>query len=493
MEVDRVRDAIVFVPGILGSALVDDHSGKQLWGLKDPRWYVDAWFSGKSLDRLVVSDDERAAMLTLDATDSEVSDAISAHRIRAGGVLEFPAAAPVLAGIEPYREIVNRLKRMVIHPDAVLPFAYDWRLSVEHNARLLASAIRRHLESWRAHEAHDGHRSRASAQAVLVAHSMGGLLSRAVCAQTDIRDSVRQVITIGTPFAGSVKALLTLAGEEGVPLPLPRSRLRRLALTLPSMYDLLPRYRAVETAVGARVLTLDDVAGFGGDVTLATAAQRFWARTSSLPLPRHHAIVGADQPTPQSVRIIGDSVQANAYTHRWRVEDDGLERDASGQVQVFDRGGDGTVFRDAATLSEAAVSYVAQQHGYLARSQEVILMVRQLVTDLESLGARLGRGTAGLLVPDLVRVGEEFIVRVSGISDPAAVRFTVEDVSDGDRVVAVPRPHGSASGEQTVWCRTSVQAPGLFRITAKSYGNEALGQTVIAFPTGGIGEPDERG
>ena len=52
------------------------------------------------------------------------------------------------------------------------------------NARLLASAIREHLDTWRAHPAHEMARHagpvRRPAQLVIVAHSMGGLLAQAL-------------------------------------------------------------------------------------------------------------------------------------------------------------------------------------------------------------------------------------------------------------------------------------------------------------------------
>jgi len=46
------RDAIVVVPGIMGSELADCN-GTVLWGLADPRWYVSAWTSGKALASIV--------------------------------------------------------------------------------------------------------------------------------------------------------------------------------------------------------------------------------------------------------------------------------------------------------------------------------------------------------------------------------------------------------------------------------------------------------
>ena len=83
---------------------------------------------------------------------------------------------------------------------------------------------------------------------------------------------MRSIVTLGTPFFGSVKALVVLNSGRGGPVPLPRGRFMRLAVTLPGEHHLLPRYRCVDTGVGARQLNPQDVASLGGDVELAVAS-----------------------------------------------------------------------------------------------------------------------------------------------------------------------------------------------------------------------------
>lgn len=65
-------------------------------------------------------------------------------------MLRFPAFAPVLRGFEPYTKLLRGVRASVAHPDAVLEFAYDWRLSVAHTAAELAKAVDPHLQAWRA-------------------------------------------------------------------------------------------------------------------------------------------------------------------------------------------------------------------------------------------------------------------------------------------------------------------------------------------------------
>ncbi|MGH3625402.1 MAG: hypothetical protein ACRDQ5_27080, partial [Sciscionella sp.] len=199
---DVSQDAVVVIPGIMGSTLVDTVTGDTLWGLDRLGWYRQAWTSGESLRALGNREP---------------------GRIVARGLLRFPAWAP-LGNFEPYTTLIRGLHTMVAHPDAVLEFGYDWRLPVLDNARLLARAAHAHLTAWRAHPTHD-HARRISpderpAQLVLVAHSMGGLLARALPLVEGTNDShgdvpaltpdIRATITLGTPFEGAAKVAVIL-------------------------------------------------------------------------------------------------------------------------------------------------------------------------------------------------------------------------------------------------------------------------------------------
>ncbi|MEU6366725.1 hypothetical protein ABZ876_13590 [Streptomyces sp. NPDC046931] len=141
----QTGDAVILVPGIMGSELVDTTTGRTLWGLSDPRWYVSAWPSGTSLSALRLTPEERSGRY---------------GRVRATRLIRFPAFAPVLAGRSPYEQLRKGLRAVVWHPAAVAEFAYDWRLPVAHNAAPLAEFARRHLDDWRAHPAYAEGRSR---------------------------------------------------------------------------------------------------------------------------------------------------------------------------------------------------------------------------------------------------------------------------------------------------------------------------------------------
>lgn len=173
---DVTNDLVVVVPGIMGSALHDRDAGRDVWGLKDLRWYGRAWSSKSGLDALALSDAER------DRLADGCYDPQTA-RVTATGLLEFPAALPFLDGMEPYTNLLKRLRTVVADPAAIVTFPYDWRLPVTVNSRLLAARIGERLRAWRQHPKqlaasalHQGRPPRV----VIVAHSMVDL-SRGDC------------------------------------------------------------------------------------------------------------------------------------------------------------------------------------------------------------------------------------------------------------------------------------------------------------------------
>nr|BFE72075.1 hypothetical protein GCM10020092_053760 [Actinoplanes digitatis] len=96
-------------------------------GLKDLRWYGRAWSSKSGLDALALSDAER------DRLADGCYDPQTA-RVTATGLLEFPAALPFLDGMEPYTNLLKRLRTVVADPAAIVTFPYDWRLPVTVNS-----------------------------------------------------------------------------------------------------------------------------------------------------------------------------------------------------------------------------------------------------------------------------------------------------------------------------------------------------------------------
>ncbi|MGW3960080.1 esterase/lipase family protein [Amycolatopsis sp. NPDC005003] len=442
-------DAVVVIPGIMGSELVDAATGDVLWGLRRLGWYVRAWSSGHGLYPLRATQDE---------LDGRVG------RVKATGLLRFPAFAPLLAGLEPYTPLVKRIRRIVRDRRAVLEFAYDWRLPVTHNARLLAEAATGHLANWRTLS------GRSDARLCLVAHSMGGLLCSAMATISGAMDDVRTTITLGTPFGGAVKAAVILGTGKGAPVP--RRRLRELAAGLPGVHDLLPSYRCVDEKDTVRRLTPDDVSRLGGSADLARDA---FGLPRSAALPGHRALIGIDQPTASTLTLANGEITAHAHT--FRLHQDGeFHRDANGTLVRIVSGGDGTVSRNSAVFADTAAIPLAQQHGSLARTDEAIDFVCDVLLNAEAdLGPRLGEGGIGLAVPDVVAPGAEWTAAVTGVP-PHLGRCVVTDADTG-RAVDHPLLHRR---DGDVVAAVTLPAPGVYRFEVAGGGTSAVRQLVMA-------------
>lgn len=457
------HDAVVVVPGIMGSELVDAASGRTLWGLADPRWYVSAWTTGESLRALALTDEERSGTHT---------------RVRASRLLRFPAFAPMLAGFAPYTSLVAAVRQTAAHPAAVLEFPYDWRLPVAHNARLLAESAARHLEAWRTHPAHDESRRRARsdpgpARLVLVAHSMGGLLARHACRGPEFAALVRGVVTLGTPFYGAPKAVLLLASGDGSPVKLPRKRVRELASGLPGVYGLLPSYRCVRDGDDARAITTGDVTSLGGDAELADAAHAERELVRDTPLPGHLQVVGAHQPTVQAVGLESGAAAALTVTLR----PDGRH---------VDLGGDGTVPRESAQLPQHPAMPFAQSHGAVASHADAILVVQDMLTDTRT-GPWQGSGDLGLGIPDTAVAGEPVQAVIVGAEKAADVSCAVVDIGSRMRV-ATPR---AVARDGTHIAEIPGLPAGLYTVQIQGGGAAPVRQTVMVVPASAT-EPDRR-
>jgi Lecithin:cholesterol acyltransferase len=118
-----------------------------------------------------------------------------------------------------------------IIPDLFV-FDYDWRLSITENAKKLEKFVTDNLGP--------------SQPFNILAHSMGGLVSRLYIENTKQHLRVHKIIYLGTPFLGSVSTFGTLSeGWGGIQnwLAGGTETIRRVALSWPGMLDLLPRYR----------------------------------------------------------------------------------------------------------------------------------------------------------------------------------------------------------------------------------------------------------
>jgi len=454
---DATTDAVVLLPGIMGSVLEDADTGETLWGISG-RALVTAWSSGGPLDKLIVTDEERHG---------------ETGRILAKSILTLPVAAPVLRGVEPYDRLRQAIGA-VTWPGAVKDFPYDWRLSVEHNAAVLVDIARAHLNTWRRIVAGHPHMAdRPRPRLVFVAHSMGGLIATvALKTNPALAADTRAVITLGTPFHGSVLAVAMLARQRRFPTS-PRGRLHALAVSAPGLYDLLPIYRCVDAGTDVQLLTSKHISGLGGRDDLAHQAltARRALLTSATSPPGHRPAIGITQPTPASLSIDGGTVALQPYGYL-SGPDGLLQRDPATGIPVRTvRHGDGTVYRDAAyPYSNASLAYVPARHGAMTRHKAALLHVTSVLTEHDyHLGPPAGTDAIGITVPDHVVSGQPWTLRIDTTRSPAALHASIALVDDEDHATTLRlnRTDGPERG-RLLQAQHVATAPGLYRITVDS-------------------------
>jgi len=259
--------------------------------------------------------------------------------------LRMPSAAPVVPlGMVPFSYL--RLKLYLRASGFAVEFHdYDWRLPVAASGRTLAAKLR----------------DARPARVALVAHSMGGLVSRAALALPDT-GHVERVVLLGTPNSGSFAAVQALRGTYAVVRKVARLTARGSAESLaahvfntfPSLYELLP------------------IGSCGGGTDLFDA--REWP--ASGPRPRRKLLQAARAaqahlaPADGRFAVIAGVGEGTVTAVRRRREE---------FVYTLTRRGDGTVPVASAELPGAASAYARVAHSDLTRDRQVAAAVVDLL------------------------------------------------------------------------------------------------------------------
>lgn len=422
----------------MGSELIDA-DGRLVWGLT-PRLLVRQLLYGDLLERLRVRPGDG---------------------IRARDLVRTPGLIPGLGSLDPYTPLLRALRETIlVHPSALMPYAYDWRQSIASVAGSLAKAAEAHLRAWQTHR----HGSR-EARLWLVCHSLGGLVARYFTEVLGGRAITREIVTFGTPHFGSLKALAALADGNITRRGLLANDVRDLARTMPSMYELVPRYACVASGRDApRRLTPSDIAALGADWGMMQAADGSNSMLDAATLAGRgscpvRARVGVTQPTFQTVSI------------------DGGEATMLESIQNENRGGDGTVYRDAASLAGETADYVPQRHGRLASTPEAIAYVHAVLTERPQGPPMAGAVGIGMEVQPAVAAGERLRVRI--IAQPEfRVHCYAFDQSTGRGVDSAIAAYDPERDEMSA--ELTIPRQGMYAIEAKSGGYSAIGETILA-------------
>ncbi|MER7181144.1 hypothetical protein ABT404_16960 [Streptomyces hyaluromycini] len=422
----RVDDLVVVVPGIMGSRLADA-DGKEVWGASGTALLRGIRTLGGSVTRLA---------LPTGLLDDHPGDGV-----RPTGLMPDVHGLPGLSSlVDGYTDLLDWLERHFTlrrrlpgedprTPANLLGFAYDWRLSCRYNAERLGERVTEELDRWRSSAP-----ERAEAKALFVCHSMGGLVTRWYVEKCGGAETTRQVITLGTPYRGSLDALLYLVNglRPGVGRRL-RLDLSPLTRSLPSLHQLTPDYACL-TGTGAAdgLRYAREVSGLPGvhEELLKDAALFHETLRESSAGAAHTVeylpVSGAHQPTPTTADLDAEGRLSPLLT----IDDE-------------DEGGDGRV----PLLSSAALAGVRrpaytpwEQHGSLQNNAAVRWALWGWLTPERPThrGPQEGTAPLGVRVPEIVVAGE-----------PCEAEVTVSpDVSGHGELAIVMRIDGKDPGRR---------------------------------------------
>src|SRR5262249_30985206 len=138
---------------------------------------------------------------TSEATD--LGDGVIAERL-----FDDVHILPGLWKIDGYTQLRNGiLREFDVKPNVnYFEFPYDWRRDNRVAAHQLDRMCSGWLKTWKARSGN------SQAKLIFLAHSMGGLVARYYVECLGGWRNTRKLISFGTPYRGSLKALMLLSG-----------------------------------------------------------------------------------------------------------------------------------------------------------------------------------------------------------------------------------------------------------------------------------------
>ena len=356
----EMRDLIVLLPGIMGSVLKKDN--KVVWGFA-PGAVTRALFTGGGAIASALE------MKGDDPLRDTLGDGVTADEL-----LPDLHLLPGFWKIDGYSAITTFIgSTFDVEPGKNFRvFPYDWRRDNRAAARKLQRDTHTWLQEWR--------RQSPNAKLILIAHSMGGIVSRYFLDVLEGWKETRALITFGTPYRGSLNALDTLCNglRKG---PVTLDRLSDFCRSCTSIYQLLPIYPVYDDG-GGKPLRIGEVTGIPGvdpgraKDALAVHREIMTAVDSNLKVDTYNKgryklfpIVGNVQSTLQSAILQNGKVVLST------------------SLEKVDNSGDGTVPRVSAIPHEYSkadnATFAAMKHGSLQNTPSLLEHLEGVITGLD--------------------------------------------------------------------------------------------------------------
>lgn len=452
-------DLVIFLPGITGSVLRKD--GKVVWGYSPDFFWNSIVNDGLAL--LEISD--------ADNGDDELGDGIVASDL-----ISNVTIVPGLIKLDGYSIISNFLQSdlgLVIGRN-YFEFPYDWRRDNRVSAGKLARFCHEKLASWREDFGN------SEAKVILIAHSMGGLVSRYYVECLEGWKTTRRLITLGTPHRGSLDAINGICnGLTKSVGPVVLADASQAFRSFQSLYQLLPIYESVmdHENILRRVteITLPNL-----DINRALKARQFHDEISAaheqnlgnaayrLSQFALSCVIGIDQPTYQSARMLPEG----------KVQ---MLRTRNGENES----GDGTVPRVSAQLTDENGVFFANTHAFLPNARPSMTHVKGVLSgrsiDLAQFRGPGDPSGIGLDVSDLYSASEPVVVEATMKHYRP---YLTAEIRRAD-VEAPPVFAYMYSNDGIYRCAVNL-APGLYRVTIDEAGLESVGDVFAVTGADGV-------
>jgi pimeloyl-ACP methyl ester carboxylesterase len=229
-------------------------------------------------------------------------------------------------------------------------FPYDWRQDVRESARQLGALV----ESLP-----------RTQPLVIIAHSLGTMVSRYYIQRLGGKGRVERVILMGGPHRGAVKALTSLLNApELLPFGIMGERLRQVSMSFVSSYQILPTYPLQVDASGTQVNFLEDESWLPEQYHPLLKAGRDF---------RHELGVRSSIP---AISIYGYGLKTIANVM--------IQKDTAGKITRVDYrsepSGDSTLLEHSTVLQGSEIHPVQQYHGSLFVDNDVKMRLKVELT-----------------------------------------------------------------------------------------------------------------
>jgi pimeloyl-ACP methyl ester carboxylesterase len=448
-------DVVVLLPGITGSVL-EDGDGKVVWGYSAGT-IAKALFTGGANIRKAL------ALPHEDLDRDELDDGI-----RATGLMPDLHILPGLWKIDGYTAIVDMLLATFELTEGrnFFRFPYDWRRDNRVSARKLARAAHGWLKAWR----DAGH---PNAKLILLAHSMGGLVSRWFLENMEGWKDTRALITFGTPYRGSLNSLDSLAnGMKKGPLDL-----SDLVRQFPSVYQLLPVFECWDDGSG-QLKRVGETSGIPNvDAARAARALNDFHRKIEAAVKTNRDLDAFKTGGYTICPVVG--IAQKTYLTAKAGGAGGVELSELHGGQAL--GGDGTVPRVSAIPIEmsgqpAGPVYAATQHGSLQNADAVLAHLHGLLSGTTiDLGNFLKpKVQVALEVDDVLEAGQPLLVRARPVRPDVALDVVVRG-GDGQ----TQRAPLTAGLDGWFSATFAPPAPGVYRVRVQGKGVETAEDSLV--------------